>query len=145
MQTLSLNLYLKNINIKFLFSVHAIEPKQRRKIFGFNPPLRNILNLLQHGYSNNPLNVELNYMLIEGLNDRIRDAKALADMVNRIGNGNNCLIKLNRFNPIPDCDFRPSSNVKRFIDTLQNYKICFELHETDGTDINAACGQLIGG
>ncbi len=130
------------INIKFLFSIHAIESKQRKKIFGFNPPLQNILNLLKHRYD---LNAEFNYMLIEGLNDSIEDAKALSNMINKIGNGNKYLIKLNRFNPIPGCNFHPSSNVKIFTETLQNCGTNFEIYETDGTDINAACGQLLGG
>lgn len=136
---------LNSRNTKFLLSVHAIDPEQRRKIFGFNPPLQSILNLLKHWPTNNLSNVELNYMLIEGINDSVQDAEILADMANKTKDGHKYFIKLNRFNPIWGCDFQPSSNVTRFAETLQKHGTNFETYKTDGFDIKAACGQLIGG
>lgn len=54
-------------------------------------------------------------------------------------------IKLNRYNPIPGCDFErsPLDRVMRFKQILEAFGYTVEYYETDGSDIGGSCGQIL--
>lgn len=123
-----------DLDIKFQLSIHAIKPEQRERIFGFNLPLDELLNLrgiLQ--------DLDQSYMLIKGINDGNEDAILLARTCG------DHPIKINHFNPIEKCEFESSERVDDFISILKAMNCQVEYYETDGYDIEAACGQLTGG
>ena len=80
--------------------------------------------------------LEFNYVLLNGINDHVSDAVRLAEFAN------GTTIKLNMLNTIPDSPFEYSTNVDRFREVLDNKGANYEFYATNGTDINAACGQL---
>ncbi len=86
--------------------------------------------------------VMFEYVLLEGVNDSVEQAKALAKLVRRVP----CKINLIPFNPFPGNRYRRSSPeaVARFRDVLMQADLIATVRKTRGDDIAAACGQLAG-
>ncbi len=82
----------------------------------------------------------LEYILIDGVNDRLEDAEALAQLLK----GRDAKVNLIPLNPIPNSTLkRPSkARMHRFLEVLENAGIAATLRHTKGEDIQAACGQL---
>jgi 23S rRNA (adenine2503-C2)-methyltransferase len=129
-------LYCHNL-VKVQFSIHALTPKLQRHIFGFELDLVKIRNYLRE----TPIGaLDLNYMLIDGINDAPEHAQMLAFFAGRHN------IKLNQLNQT-GAGFFPSTprNVEKFTDVLEHWGCKYEQYATDGGNIKAACGQLLGG
>jgi len=84
------------------------------------------------------INYDLNYVLIRDVNDRDEDASDLAALLKEYQFSR---IKINRYNETGD--FFPSKRTKKFIRVLERAGIEVEYYETDGREIQAACGQLV--
>ena len=80
------------------------------------------------------------YSLVSGVNDNLKDAKELAELVK----GKNCHVNLIPVNPIKERDFKQSE--KKQIEDFKNYLnhrgINATLRREMGRDIDGACGQL---
>lgn len=77
-------------------------------------------------------------MLFDGINDTTNDAKELFKLL-----GKDEFIKINKFNKVENSNLVESKNVDLFISELKNNGMQVEYYETNGSDINAACGQMI--
>ncbi len=80
------------------------------------------------------------YILIEGLNDRLEDANALIELLDK----KNSKVNIIPFNEYPDSAFkRPSKEKTLWFQNLLNARglVC-TTRMTKGSDILAACGQL---
>ncbi|MDP6541938.1 MAG: hypothetical protein QGF07_04040, partial [Phycisphaerales bacterium] len=84
--------------------------------------------------------ITIEYLLLSGVNDRIEEAKELADLCHTL----RCNVNLIRYNEVNGIDFkRPqSAQVRRFQETLQNAGVNTHIRASRGRDITAACGQL---
>ena len=82
------------------------------------------------------MELEYNYVLLDGINDQSADAARLAEFAD------GTTIKLNMLNAVPGSQFKFSENFERFCEVLTEKGANFEFYRTNGTDINAACGQL---
>ena len=84
----------------------------------------------------------IEYTLIDGVNDSIEQAEALAQLLRNTP----CKINLIPFNPFPNSGYkRPSNNrVYKFRDHLISRDYIATIRSTRGDDIDAACGQLVG-
>ncbi|MCP5182712.1 MAG: 23S rRNA (adenine(2503)-C(2))-methyltransferase RlmN [Pseudomonadales bacterium] len=84
----------------------------------------------------------MEYTLIKGVNDSLREARELATLLRDV----RCKINLIPFNPFPGSAFeRPTmESVRRFQTALLNSGHAAMLRTTRGDDIAAACGQLVG-
>jgi 23S rRNA (adenine2503-C2)-methyltransferase len=122
-------------NLKVQLSVHAVDDYDRLMIFGKDIPLYNIDMAI--GFLNDLefTNFEINYFLIDDVNDSLKHAKILYDHFGKY------YIKLNRYNPTK-CDFKSSRREQDFLDALTQMGAKAELYATDGQDIEATCGQL---
>ena len=49
----------------------------------------------------------------------------------------------NKFNKVEESNLLESKNIELFISELKKYGMSVEYYETNGSDINGACGQLI--
>ncbi|KAG9450006.1 hypothetical protein H6P81_009971 [Aristolochia fimbriata] len=80
------------------------------------------------------------YVMLEGVNDSIEDAKRLIELVKGIP----CKINLISFNPHPGSPFRPTSEEKmiEFHNVLAEAGLVVFLRFSRGDDQMAACGQL---
>ena len=86
--------------------------------------------------------VTIEYVLLDGVNDGLDQARALAKLLRDVP----CKINLIPFNPHDSSDFRkPSGNrVERFYQVLYDAGYTVIKRATRGDDISAACGQLAG-
>ena len=87
--------------------------------------------------------ITFEYIMLDGVNDSLDHARALARLVRgRIA----CKFNLIPFNPFAPSGFRrsPPERVRAFAASLQAAGIVATVRKTRGDDIDAACGQLAG-
>lgn len=84
--------------------------------------------------------VTIEYILIDGLNDSIKCANELADLLH----GLNVYINLIPYNEVKEKSFKRSKKeqMRKFYDTLKKRSMNVTLRLEQGADIDAACGQL---
>lgn len=125
-----------NIDVKIQISLHGVNDLMRREILSKNIiPLKRIISATD--IIKNELNIEWNYCLLEGINDDIKYIDELVTILPK-----HQKIKLNHFNSWDGVKFKASSKekVKEFSSRLsQFYEV--EIYETNGSDIQGACGQ----
>jgi 23S rRNA (adenine2503-C2)-methyltransferase len=122
-------------NLKIQFSVHSLDPKERKYIFGHDVPLYHVSSAITFLKQLNFTNFELNYMLIDNVNDSLNHSKKLSETFGKY------YIKLNRYNETIS-EFKYSKREQTFLDDLLSSGCQAELYQTDGQDIAACCGQL---
>ncbi|TEU24822.1 MAG: 23S rRNA (adenine(2503)-C(2))-methyltransferase RlmN [Gammaproteobacteria bacterium] len=82
------------------------------------------------------------YVMLEGVNDSIRQAKQLAKLLK----GVSAKVNLIPFNPFPESQYKTSktATIEAFQDVLFVNGIRTMTRKTRGEDVAAACGQLAG-
>ena len=82
------------------------------------------------------------YVMLDGVNDRPEQARALAKLLHGIP----AKVNLIPFNPFPHTRYRrsPAEAIERFSGILRAKGILTTTRRTRGDDIDAACGQLVG-
>jgi 23S rRNA (adenine2503-C2)-methyltransferase len=85
--------------------------------------------------------ITFEFVLLEGINDATADADRLASLVRRLP----CKVNVIPFNEDPELPFRrPADGVARaFCDRLVRRGVAATIRWSRGTDIRAACGQLV--
>jgi 23S rRNA (adenine2503-C2)-methyltransferase len=86
--------------------------------------------------------ITFEYVLLEGVNDRPEDARALIALTRKTP----CKFNLIPFNPFPGSPYRRPARARilRFAEMLLTQGIITTIRKTRGDDIAAACGQLAG-
>ena len=86
--------------------------------------------------------VTFEYVMLDGVNDHIEHAKALAKLLQNM----NCMVNLIPFNTFPEAQYKRSSKTRiaAFQKVLEEGNITCITRRTRGDDIDAACGQLVG-
>ena len=84
--------------------------------------------------------ITFEYILLEGINDSLRSAKDLADLLH----GVKAKINLIPFNPHEGSEFRPPTEQRllAFQEALIHRHYTVIIRRSKGSDISAACGQL---
>lgn len=84
--------------------------------------------------------VTIEYILIDGLNDSIKCANELVDLLHCL----NVYINLIPYNEVKEKPFKRSKKeqMRKFYDTLKKRSMNVTLRLEQGADIDAACGQL---
>ncbi len=105
-------------------------------------PLEELLGALKAYQLPNRRRITIEYVLIKGVNDRIRDARELI----RILHGLKVKVNLIPFNPWPGCHLEAPDPgaVLAFEEVLKDSPYAVMLRREKGKDILAACGQLAG-
>ncbi|MFH1219092.1 MAG: 23S rRNA (adenine(2503)-C(2))-methyltransferase RlmN [Candidatus Eisenbacteria bacterium] len=103
-------------------------------------PLSKLLAAARYYYAKQGRMLTFEYVLIPDLNDSIRDAHALADLLRDLP----AKINLIMVNPFPGCPYMRvgETNVKRFESILHQRGKKATLRRSLGCDILAGCGQL---
>lgn len=83
--------------------------------------------------------VTIEYVVIDGVNDRYRDTDALIDTAKAL----NSHVNLIPYNPAFGADYK-EGNVSALYNALQNKGVLTTIRKSLGAEINAACGQLVG-
>lgn len=128
---------------KLAISLNATDDKTRTKIIPINKKwnIQMLIDALEKYPSNKKNMVMLEYVLLRGVNDSIKDAEKLSSYANHL----RCKVNIIPFNDIGNEYARPDENIiNQFIDVLhQNQKHYKTLVRwSKGEDIDAACGQL---
>lgn len=132
----------EGLAITLALSLHAPNDELRRQLM---PAARactvaRLMELCDLYFQKTGRRVSFEYSLIEGVNDRPKHARELAELLR----GKNCHVNLIPVNPVKERDYRRSNvtNVLSFREILENGKINVTIRREMGSDIDAACGQL---
>jgi 23S rRNA (adenine2503-C2)-methyltransferase len=127
--------------IRLALSLHAPDDALRSQIMPVNDryPIAEILAACERHYARKRRQVFVEYVMLDGVNDRHEHAVALADLLDR---------RIYKVNLIP---FNPTGSqyegstrraMDAFRDTLDARGLRATIRLTRGRDIDAACGQL---
>lgn len=131
------------LNIALAISLHAVNDELRNELVPINRkyPLKELLKACENyrGLSN-ARRITFEYVMLDGVNDSIRDAQELVRLLRNIP----AKINLIPFNPWPGSKYRCSSKatLNRFAEHLRDNGYPSPIRATRGQDIMAACGQL---
>lgn len=105
-------------------------------------PFDELIEALKAYQLPNRRRITIEYVLVKGMNDRVRDARELI----RILHGLKVKVNLIPFNPWPGCRLEAPDpdSVLAFEDKLKDSPFAVMLRKEKGRDIFAACGQLAG-
>jgi len=133
------------VPVALAVSLHAPTDALRDELVPINRkyPLKELMAACRRYLDKAPRDfITFEYVLIDGVNDKVADAKALLALTREIP----CKFNLIPFNPFPQSAYRrsPAERVRRFQEVLMAADVVTTVRKTRGDDIDAACGQLAG-
>jgi len=137
---------LRNLGLQVNLSVslHATNNRLRDTFMPINKryPLEKLIKASEDFINSTGRMITLEYILIKGKNDSLRDADELAKIAKRL----KAKVNLVPCSSVPGTDFQstPKKEIEKFRDRLIQRKVNATLRESKGADIQAACGQLAG-
>jgi 23S rRNA (adenine2503-C2)-methyltransferase len=133
-----------NLPVRLALSLHATDNATRNRLMPINKkyPIKQVLDACKPlaGSPQTPLTVE--YMLIEGVNDSLGEARELAKICQSL----DAKVNLIPYNPVLSEDFSapPEERILEFQSVLREAGILAFIRRSRGLDIHGACGQLRG-
>jgi 23S rRNA (adenine2503-C2)-methyltransferase len=127
-------------------SINAPDSRRREEIMPITKkyPLEDLMAELRRFPLEKGRDMTMEYVLLEGYNDSVDDARMLARLVR----GVECKVNAIPFNPdpnLPEWMKRPSDrSIDRFVDALVRSGVRVTVRRSKGSEISAACGQLRG-
>lgn len=132
----------ENLPITLSVSLHAPDDDTRQKIMPIAKAykIRDILDACRVYIKRTGRRVIFEYALISGINDSLKQAKMLADILRGI----QCHVNLIPLNPVAEREYITSykNDIHRFRKQLERMHISVTQRRELGSDINGACGQL---
>lgn len=129
------------LQINLAISLHFATNEKRSKYMGINKTynLEDLKKALKYYYSRTNRRLTFEYILLDGINDTLDDARDLAEYVREF----NSYVNLIPYNQTAGV-FKRTTEKKAhiFFDYLMKNKINVTLRREQGHDIDAACGQL---
>ncbi len=132
----------EKIKAKLAISLTAVSDEIRNKLMPVSKsfPIKELLQTAHYYTKKVNKKITFEYVLIDGINDSIEEAKKLAKLVSGIS----YKINLIPFNPIGNEYKKPSKeNIDLFFRTLKSHNIQVNIRWSKGEDIQGACGQLV--
>ncbi|MDO8663572.1 MAG: 23S rRNA (adenine(2503)-C(2))-methyltransferase RlmN, partial [Candidatus Wildermuthbacteria bacterium] len=134
----------EKLQVNLAISLHASNNALRSKLVPINEayPLEKVLAAVEEYIQKTKRRVMFEYLMIDGVNDSLTQAKELAELLK----GLLCFVNLISFNPVGHCEFKPSPGwkIKKFKEVLERGGISVTQRYRFGREIKAACGQLVG-
>lgn len=132
----------EDLQSNLAISLHAPNNEIRDQIMSINKAYRieELVKAISDYIIATNRRVTIEYILIDGLNDSIKCANELADLLH----GLNVYINLIPYNEVKEKPFKRSKKeqMRKFYDTLKKRSMNVTLRLEQGADIDAACGQL---
>ena len=132
----------KKPGFNLAISLHSAINNKRSKIMAINETnnLKDLADSLLYFYDRTKIKPTFEYVLLNGINDSIDDAKALVTFCKKIPSK----VNLIEYNQIEDTPYQKSTELStnRFMEILEKNHILAKLRRSRGEDIGAACGQL---
>jgi 23S rRNA (adenine2503-C2)-methyltransferase len=128
--------------VQLAVSLHSVRDEERSKIMPVNRKhgLEELIEALRRYPMPKRQRITIEYTLIKGVNDSIRDANGMVELLRGIP----VKVNLIPMNPISGSDLQApdSSHVTRFQEQLTRRGLSVFVRKTRGDDVAAACGQL---
>lgn len=132
----------EGIQVNLAISLHASNNEIRNKIMPINKayPLEVLFDAIKTYETNSKRRVTIEYILLKGLNDSIKNASELAALLK----GTFAYVNLIPYNEVNENEFRRSDkeSVRAFFEELKRIGVNVTIRKEFGSDIDAACGQL---
>ncbi|MCD4784702.1 MAG: 23S rRNA (adenine(2503)-C(2))-methyltransferase RlmN [Candidatus Eremiobacteraeota bacterium] len=132
----------EKLSIRFAVSLHAPDNETRSKIIPANRkyPVESIIDASKYYQKVTGRRITFEYMLIDGLNDSLDQAKMLGKLLRGI----HAMINLIPLNPVKESPYkRPARNrCYQFAKEVEKFGHKVIFRNERGTSIDAACGQL---
>jgi 23S rRNA (adenine2503-C2)-methyltransferase len=130
------------LQFRLAISLHGATDETRNKIMPINRryPLAQLTAACEEYQRRKERMITLEYILIAGVNDDLKEARPLAALAHRL----NAKVNLIPYNKVEDLPWqRPSEQVQEaFLAALEKLEVTATLRREKGHDIDAACGQL---
>ena len=132
----------EEIRSNLAISLHAPNDKIRSKIMKINKkyPIKEIIQATKDYFEITGRRITFEYILLKGVNDYIELADELSDLIRGI----NAYVNLIPYNPVDEFSYEKTDDKRAssFYLRLLKRGINATLRREQGSDINAACGQL---
>lgn len=129
--------------VNLALSLHSPIDEKRNILIPINRayPLHQIMEVIDQIPLARKQFITYEYLLIANFNDSVEDAQATGEFLKN----RRAIVNLIAFNPFPNSRFeRPSEeSVARFKKIIESYNVPIFVRTTKGSDILAACGQLV--
>lgn len=132
----------EGIQINLAISLHAPNDEIRNRIMPISHkyPIDQLMEAVKYYEEIADRRVTFEYILLQGVNDSVENAKELARLIR----GTKAYVNLIPFNDVKEMEFKRSSDerVHAFHSVLASCGINATIRKEFGKDIDAACGQL---
>ncbi len=132
------------VKFNLALSLHAANDVKRNEIMPINESnnLDVLAEALNYFYDKTGTRVTFEYIVFNGVNDTIQDAKELYSFWKKVPSKINII----EYNPIAQANFRNAEKdeLDQFVDYLEQKNVIVNVRRSRGKDIDAACGQLAG-
>ena len=130
------------VKFNLALSLHATSDAQRNEIMPINEQnnLEALVEALNYFYDKTGGKITFEYILFDGINESIEDAKRLVDLCRKVP----AKVNIIEYNPIKEATYNKSHKDRRevFISYLEKHGVIATVRRSRGKDIDAACGQL---
>ena len=136
---------LKDCPVSLAVSLHAPDDELRTQLVPLNKkyPIRKLLDACyKYAAYDRRWRVTFEYILLSGVNDSLKQAKALVKILSDFP----AKVNLIPYNPVSGLEYeRPDQRtIDAFREVLLQAGIVTVTRKTRGEDVDAACGQLVG-
>lgn len=130
----------EDLQVNLAISLHAPNNEIRNQIMQVNKVynIDMLIDILKEYINVTNRRVTLEYVMLNNINDSVSCANELADLIH----GMNVYVNLIPYNETNHLEFKKSTNIDQFFDTLKKRKINVTVRKEFGSKIDAACGQL---
>lgn len=132
----------EEIQINFAVSLHAVNDEIRSKLMPINRAysIDKLMEAIQYYQEKTNRRITFEYGLFGGVNDQLTHARELAHLIQ----GLNCHVNLIPVNHVPERNYVKTSkeDIFKFEKELKRLGINATIRRNQGSDIDAACGQL---
>ena len=132
----------EGLSIRLAISLHGATNEVRNQIMPINKryPLEVLIPAIEKFREKHGRMVTLEFILIDGVNDSLEQAKALVKIAKRLHAHVNCI----PYNKVEGLEWkRPSiTRQNKFVQILKDANVSITIRREKGHSINAACGQL---
>lgn len=132
------------VRFNLAVSLHSAKDMTRSSLMPVNKAysLKEIAESLKYFVEKTGTRPTFEYLLLKDINDRLDDAKALANYCRQFP----VKINLIEYNNVEGSGFShsPDKNLEEFVKFLESCNMIVNVRRSKGKDIDAACGQLAG-
>lgn len=130
----------------YAISLHSVDPATRSRLIPLNKQhsLDSIREAIAHLNKEQAVkrSVMIEYLMLDGTNDSQADANCLASWLRGLRVHLN-LIPYNKVDAIKNLSCSPRTRIEAFGATMKSFGIPTTIRYSMGSDIDAACGQLV--